>query len=144
MQLRQTITMSLLASAVMLHAAALADDPAPKMQTFKGAQGMELDSMGLEGINAFLNDMVSSDDPDAPITCGLFRMEKGGSLEYTYSYDEAKFIVAGEMTLAEEGGETFQASAGDVVYFGKGATITFSSESSGLAFYCGQRREGEL
>lgn len=115
-----------------------------KVTLVKGAQDMQLPSMNIEGVNAFLKDMASSGDPDAPITCGLFRMEKGGSLDYTYAYDETKIILAGEMTLAEEGGEAFHASAGDVLFFKAGAKVTFSSASSGLAFYCGQRAEGEL
>lgn len=143
MQLRQTITMSLLASAVMLHAAALAESPAPKMETFKGAQGMELASMGIEGIEAALSDIITSDE-NAPLTCGLFSLAKSNPLDYTYTYNEAKFIVSGEMTLAEEGGETFHATAGDIIYFDKGAKVTFTSNSSGLAFFCGQRAKGEL
>jgi hypothetical protein len=31
-----------------------------------------------------------------------------------------------------------------VLYFSKGTKINFSSKSKGLAFYCGQRKEGEL
>lgn len=115
-----------------------------KMKTFKGAGDMELANMDIEGVNAYVADIVSSDDPDAPITCGLFRMEKGNPLKYTYTYDEAKIIVEGEMTIAEEGGETFHAVEGDVLYFDKGATITFSSNSSGVGFYCGQRALGEI
>ena len=129
---------------LLLASPAMAEESTHKMQTFKNAQNMEISSLNIEGINAFLSDIVSSNDPDAPITCGLFRMEKGNPLVYTYSYDEAKIIIDGEMTIAEENGETFHAKAGDVVYFDKGAKITFTSESSGLGFYCGQRKWGEL
>ena len=122
----------------------IADEAKHKMQTFKGANNMELDSLNIEGVNAFLSDIVSSNDPDAPISCGLFRMEKGDALVYTYTYDEAKIIIDGEMTIAEENGESFKAVAGDVVYFDEGAKITFTSESSGLGFFCGQRPLGEL
>ncbi len=143
MQLRQTTALSLLASAAMLCSAALADSPAPKMQTFKGAADMELASMGIEGVEAALIDMIASDE-NTPMTCGLFSLAKSNPLEYTYTYNEAKFIVSGEMTLVEEGGETFHATAGDIIYFDKGAKITFTSDSSGLAFFCGQRAKGEL
>ena len=121
-----------------------ADEHSNKMQIFKSAQTMELDSLNVEGVNAFLTDTVSSNDPDAPISCGFFRMEKGNPLEYTYTYDEAKIIVEGEMTISEEGGESFKAVAGDVVYFDKGAKITFTSSSYGIGFYCGQRASGEI
>jgi ethanolamine utilization protein EutQ (cupin superfamily) len=106
---------------------------------FPNAQKAEIASLKIDGVNAFLQDVVSSNDPNAPISCGFFRMEKGNPLEYTYSYDEAKIILEGEMTIAEVGGDTIEAKPGDVLYFEEGAKITFSSKSSGLGFYCGQR-----
>ena len=115
-----------------------------KMQIFKNAQSKPLDSLKIDGVNAFLTDVVSSNDPDAPISCGFFRMEKGKPLEYTYTYDEAKIIVEGEMTIAEQGGRSFKATAGDVVYFDKGAKIVFTSRSYGIGFYCGQRKAGDI
>ena len=139
-----TRTYALLTASVLLSFNLAFAGDAPKMQTFDGATGMELDSLNIEGVNAFLSDVVSSNDPDAPISCGLFRMEAGEPLVYTYTYDEAKVILDGEMTIAEEGGETFTAGPGDVVYFDEGAKITFTSDSSGLGFYCGQRALGEL
>lgn len=109
-----------------------------KMEYFKGASHMKLKSMNVEGTNAFLQDIVASSDPKAPIACGLFRMEKGKSLTYTYGYDEAKIIIKGEMTV-NDGTTKVKALPGDVLFFPKGSTITFSSESSGLGFICGQR-----
>ncbi|MCY4641887.1 MAG: cupin domain-containing protein [Gammaproteobacteria bacterium] len=144
MYLRNTIAFIILSLTVLVYSMTVIASDEAKMKTFKGATSMELASMNIEGVNAFLADVVSSNDSDAPITCGLFRMEKGNSLQYTYTYDEAKIIVEGEMTIAEEGGETFHAVAGDVVYFDEGATITFSSDSSGVGFYCGQRAQDEV
>ncbi len=145
MFLRNIITLAFFISTILTYSTmAIADNHGPKMKTFQGALNMELSSMEVEGVNAFYADVVSSNDPDAPITCGLFRMEKGNQLEYTYTYDEAKIIVEGEMTIAEEGGETFHAVAGDVVSFDKGAKIIFTSNSSGVGFYCGQRAHEEL
>ncbi len=114
------------------------------MKFHKNGQATELDTMDIEGVNAFIKDIIFSNDPDAPITCGLFRMEKGKPLQYTYTYDEAKIIVEGEMTVSEEGGETVEAKAGDMFYFEEGAKMTFTSNSSGLGFYCGQRSAEEL
>ncbi len=133
-----------MAIGVMFSTLTTAGDEALKMQTFKGAINMELNSMNVDGVNAYLSDIVSSNDPDAPISCGLFRMEKGDALEYTYTYDEVKIIIDGEMTISEENGESFNAVAGDVIYFDKGAKITFTSNSSGLGFVCGQRPLDEL
>jgi len=111
----------------------------PKMKYVKNAQEMEIESLGEEGVNAFLTDIVASDNPDAPIACGLFRMEKGKPLVYTYTYDEAKIMLEGEMAVSD-GSSTNQVKPGDVLYFPKGTTITFTSASSGLAFYCGARK----
>ena len=71
-------------------------------------------------------------------------MGKGKSFEYNYTYDEAKMILEGEMTIAEEGGDTVEAKAGDIIYIDKGVKMTFSSNSYGLEFYCGQRGGEEL
>ena len=114
------------------------------MKFFEKAQSQDIASLNIDGINAFLQDTVSSNREDAPITCGFFRMESGNPLEYTYSYDECKIMLEGEMTLVEEGGQTVTLKPGDVVYFDSGTKITFSSESSGTAFYVGQRKLGVL
>ena len=114
------------------------------MKHFKNAQRMKIPSLSIPEINAYLKDIVSSGDKNKLITCGLFRMDKGKSLDYTYSYDEVKIILEGEMTLKDETGKQATVKPGDVLFFSKGTKINFSSRSSGLAFYCGQRREGEL
>ncbi len=114
------------------------------MKHFKNAQKMDISSLNIDGINAYLQDVGTSNDADAPISFGFFRMEAGNPLEYTYSYDECKIIVEGEMTVEEVGGETVNVSPGDVLFFSKGTKTIFSSKSSGLGFYCGQRAEGEL
>jgi len=114
------------------------------MKHIKNAQKMDIASLNIEGINVFLEDVGSSNDSNAPISYGLFRMEAGNPLEYTYSYEECKIILEGEMTIQEVGGETANVSPGDVLSFSKGTKVIFSSKSSGLAFYCGQRKQGEL
>jgi ethanolamine utilization protein EutQ (cupin superfamily) len=110
-----------------------------KIKHVKNAQKMEIKSLGEEGVNAFLTDIVASDNPDAPIACGLFRMEKGKPLKYTYTYDEAKIMLDGEMAVSD-GSSTVHVKPGDVLYFPKGIDVTFTSDSSGLAFYCGARK----
>ena len=114
------------------------------MRYFSKAQDKEIKSLGLDGINAFLEDVVSSNNEASPITAGFFKMEAGNPLEYTYSYDECKIMLAGEMTITEVGGETVHLKPGDVVYFDAGTKVIFSSETSGTAFYVGQRKHGVL
>ena len=114
------------------------------MKYFAGAQGKDIKSLGIDGINAFLEDAVSSNNEASPITAGFFRMEAGNPLEYTYSYDECKIMLEGEMTITEVGGETVSLKPGDVIYFDAGTKVVFSSETSGTAFYVGQRKQGVL
>lgn len=104
----------------------------------------ELPSMGVAGSNAFLKDLLVSEDPEKTIVSGFFRMEKSDQpLVYDYDYHEMKIIVAGEMQIRDETGEEVTASVGDVFYFTPGSRITFSSADFGLGFFCGQRRLGE-
>ena len=114
------------------------------MKYFENAQSKDIASLGIDGINASLQDTISSSNEAAPISCGFFKMEAGNPLEYTYSYDECKIMLEGEMTLTEKGGDSVNLKPGDVVFFDSGTTITFSSNSSGTAFYVGQRKLGEL
>lgn len=48
-----------------------------------------------------------------------------------------KIILEGEFDIADESGQKVKARPGDVFYFPKGAKITFTTESYGLAFYVG-------
>ena len=114
------------------------------MQYFPNAQNQNLESMGLEGINASLKELVCSNHSTAPITCGIFTMAAGKPLEYTYTYDEFKIMLEGEMTLTEEGKEPVNLKPGDVVFFDAGTKITFTSNTSGKVFYVAQRKLGEL
>jgi len=94
--------------------------------------------------NAYLGDVASSEkiDPEKPISCGFYRLEKGTPLVYTYTYHEMKIIVEGSFDISDETGNKVHAVAGDVFYFPKGAKITFETEDYGLSFYTGQRKEG--
>jgi ethanolamine utilization protein EutQ (cupin superfamily) len=107
------------------------------------AQHMKLPSMNVPATHAFLADVHTSNDGAKPITCGFFRMEKGPALVYDYNYEEMKVIVEGEMTIADETGQSVDAKPGDVFYFSKGSQITFSSTTYGIGFFCGQRQFGE-
>lgn len=71
------------------------------------------------------------------MSCGFYRLEKGTPLVYTYTYDEMKIIVEGKFEIADETGQKVTATPGDVFYFPKGATITFTTDDYGLAFYVG-------
>lgn len=71
--------------------------------------------------NVFLGDIFSSEKLDAekPISCGLYRLEKGEPLVYTYTYHEMKIIIEGEFQITDETGKSVTARPGDVFHFGK-------------------------
>ncbi|KAK7739717.1 hypothetical protein SLS53_005687 [Cytospora paraplurivora] len=94
--------------------------------------------------NVYLEDVFSSDEtnPEKPISSGLFRLEKGQPLVYTYTYDELKIILEGHFILEDETGQKVKAVPGDHIYFPKGVKITFTTEDYGLAFFVGQRKKG--
>ncbi|KAI9750959.1 MAG: hypothetical protein M4579_006239 [Chaenotheca gracillima] len=94
--------------------------------------------------NAYLGDIASSEKNDAtsPVSCGFYRLEKGTPLVYTYTYHEMKIILEGEFDIEDETGQKVHAVPGDVFYFPKDSKITFTTDSYGLAFYTGQRKEG--
>ena len=92
---------------------------------------------------AFLDDFVVSEDAEKPITSGLFRLEKGNHLTYTYTYHEMKLIIDGEFKIMDETGAEVIATVGDLLYFPKGSTITFSTPDYGVGFFCGQRGKDE-
>ena len=96
-----------------------------------------------EGIAAFLQDFAVSEDNEKPITAGLFRLEKGNPLTYTYDYHEMKLIVEGTFDIEDESGQQIMVTAGDLLYFPKGSTITFSTPDFGVGYFCGQRGEGK-
>jgi len=102
-----------------------------------------LTPMNDEGVSAYLDDFAVSDDTKSPITAGLFRLEKGNELTYTYTYHEMKMVIEGEFNVSDSSGMEVKATPGDLLYFPKGSTITFSTPNYGLGFFCGQRGEGE-
>lgn len=108
----------------------------------KNAKAMPLPSMNVPDVKATLGDLFHSQDPGRTICCGFFRLEAGKPLVYDYDYHEMKIIVEGQMTIADETGQVVEAAVGDVLYFAKGSRITFSTATTGLGFFCGQREPG--
>ncbi|KAF2404468.1 hypothetical protein EJ06DRAFT_526547 [Trichodelitschia bisporula] len=94
--------------------------------------------------NHFLGDVSTSSDPDKPISAGFYRLQPGPALTYTYTYHEQKIVLEGTIRVADEAGNVHEAKAGDVLYFPKGSTITFSTEGGALAFFVGQRAKGAI
>ena len=110
---------------------------------YEQIKSQELPSMEVDNVQAFLKDFAVSEDTEKPMTSGLFRLKAGESLKYTYTYHEMKFIVDGTFIIEDETGQKVTAKPGDLFYFPKGTSITFSTPDFGLGFFCGQRGEGE-
>ena len=110
---------------------------------YEQIKSQELQPMDTGNVKAFLKDFAISNDSEKPITSGLFRLKAGESLKYTYTYHEMKFIVDGTFIIEDETGQKVTAKPGDLFYFPKGTSITFSTPDFGLGFFCGQRGEGE-
>ncbi|KAJ9615325.1 hypothetical protein H2200_001400 [Cladophialophora chaetospira] len=91
--------------------------------------------------NIFLGDVVGSIDSSdpAPISGGLFRMTKGEPFTATYKYHETLIVLEGSFDISDDQGKSVKASAGDLYWIPKGATVTIGTEDSGLAFYTAQR-----
>ncbi|OGE49194.1 hypothetical protein PENARI_c023G02861 [Penicillium arizonense] len=86
--------------------------------------------------NVYFADLLGTEDTDVsnPIVGAWFRMEKGEeATPPTYEYDEFGVVIEGEINLRDETGETATVRAGHVFFFPRGSTITFSSDSYGLA-----------
>ncbi|MDP6308333.1 MAG: cupin domain-containing protein [SAR324 cluster bacterium] len=110
---------------------------------FEQIKTQELPSMEVANVPAFLKDFAVSEDSEKPITSGLFRLEAGESLQYTYTYHEMKLIIDGSFIIEDETGKKVTAKTGDLLYFPKGTAITFSTPDFGIGFFCGQRGEDE-
>ena len=59
-----------------------------------------MDNDSEKNSQTWLDDLGGSLVKGKEMTCGLFRMNAGKSLHYTYDYEELKFIVEGEFHLA--------------------------------------------
>ena len=110
---------------------------------FEQIKTQKLPSMEIGNVPAFLKDFAVSEDSEKPITCGLFRLEAGESLQYTYTYHEMKLIVDGSFIIEDETGQKVTAKTGDLLYFPEGSASTFSTPDCGSGCFCGQRGEEE-
>ncbi|KAL4902021.1 hypothetical protein BDW74DRAFT_181179 [Aspergillus multicolor] len=89
--------------------------------------------------NVFFADLLGTEDKTTPnpIVGAWFRMEKGSeATPPKYEYDEFGVVIEGEFNFRDETGNAATVTAGDIFFFPRGSTITFSSDSYGLAVKC--------
>ncbi|MFC5521670.1 cupin domain-containing protein [Polaromonas jejuensis] len=110
------------------------------IHVFQGATRQQLTDLKIPDTVAFGDDLGASSKEGAPITAGLFRIGKGQSMPYSYDFDEFKLVLEGEITVKDQAnGQVYELKAGDVIQFPAGTKVSYSSHSSGLAFYVAQR-----
>lgn len=78
-------------------------------------------------------------DGDPHLTAGFYEVVAGDPQSATWRAEEMKIILAGTLTVQEEGQEPFTVSAQDVLFIPAGATVTFSTDDRVLAFYVAHR-----
>lgn len=115
----------------------------PAAKVFSDIAAVDLPPMqGSEGSKSFMKDIVVDDTPGQEVTAGLYRLDPGPSLQYTYTYDEWKYVVYGEFHLTDGTGQKVTARSGDLMYFPMGTSVKFAVKESTLGYYVGQRVGG--
>jgi len=109
------------------------------IKKLKSALATEITALNLPNIKAYMSDLLVSESKEAPMTCGLFKQEAGAPCPYTYEAEEFKILLEGDLSVTNDRGETYAMKPGEILFFGKGEKVEFSSKSSGLAFYVAQR-----
>ncbi|PYI31148.1 hypothetical protein BP00DRAFT_436244 [Aspergillus indologenus CBS 114.80] len=97
--------------------------------------------------NVFFDDLLGTGKRDNtnPIVGCWFRIEKGPeATPPEYTYDEVGVVIEGEINLRDETGQTARVRPGDTFFFPRGSTITFSSDSYGVAWKCGGRLPAKI
>lgn len=112
----------------------------PSIQRFPKIAQRVTPSMHDEGgSNSYLLDVAYSSVPGKEMAAGLYRIDAGPPLHYTYAYEEFKYVVEGEYHLEDGTGQRLVAKRGDLLYFPCGVNVTFSTPHSALGYYVGQR-----
>jgi len=96
------------------------------------------------GSKSYLGDLLFSRVPGKDMTAGLYRLNKGPALHYTYTYEEFKYIMQGEFHLTDGTGQKLVAREGDLMYFPQGTKIIFETPETALGYFMGQRQHEPL
>lgn len=99
----------------------------------------ELVSMNLPAMPGQVNGGFF-DLPGKDLSVGLYRVDAGNSVSYTYRYPEFKYIVEGEWHLTDGTGQEVHARAGDLMYFPMGTRVDFTVAETGLGYYIADAR----
>ena len=94
-----------------------------------------LPSMNVPGVDAAIGDSLTHPNGSV-MSSGFFELKASEPLVYTYTCDEMNVVVKGEFILTDRAtGEVTHAKERDVLFFPKGAEITFETPNYGLGFF---------
>ena len=66
-------------------------------------------------VPVIFRDLSVSNDADKPITAGLFKLQAGEALNYTYTYEEMKLSTEDTFIIEDGIGQKVTATAGDLL-----------------------------
>jgi len=90
----------------------------------------------------YFKDFAVDPVPGKTMVAGLFRMMAGEALDYTYTYEEMKYMVEGKFIISDGTGQKVEAKAGDLLYFPKGCKVKFETDHYAVGCFTGQREPG--
>ncbi|MDJ0358565.1 cupin domain-containing protein [Paenarthrobacter sp. PH39-S1] len=94
-----------------------------------------LPSMNVPGCDAAIADSLTNPEGSV-MSSGFFELKASEPLVYTYTCDEMKVVIKGEFILTDRAtGEVTHAKERDVLFFPKGAEVTFETPDYGLGFF---------
>ena len=107
-------------------------DKAVKLVRGNSAQWLPLFEEGPLVDKVYYNELVNADD-GSQINAGFITIDNC-EFPWLTECQEMYYIVEGTLTI-KKGTQTFVANAGDVMFFEKGADLTFGSPNKMKAFY---------
>lgn len=110
-----------------------------KIEKFESVTTASLPKVDMPGVDALLKDFATVNSTGKPLTFGVFRLNKGDALPYTYEFDEFKLVLEGEVSVSDDTGAATHFKAGDVMQFKNGAKTVFATQSTALCFFVAQR-----
>ena len=83
---------------------------------YQQIRDQEFRSMEIVIVNTFLKNFLISKDSEKPNTRGIFSLQGGESLEYTFTYHEMKLIVDESFIMEDESGQKVTSKPGDLFF----------------------------
>lgn len=109
------------------------------------AEGAQLPEWTKLAPSSYLQDVMQTNAPDADAICaGFYKQEDGEVLEFTYPFDEFKYVfeVVGEFFITDEV-KTYNVKAGDVILINKGTSMKFETKGGyAKVFYVAKKPLG--